>query len=82
MGWRHHQAPSAAPRNRIEGPGIDHLAGHLQRFRLTLAAEPPAHDKQRELMVVIDAAARHMGVRLVLGQIPETGTDQAAPPPL
>jgi hypothetical protein len=33
-------------------------------------------------MVVIDAAARHMGVRLVLGQIPETGTDQAAPPPL
>jgi hypothetical protein len=48
----------------------------------TLAAEPPAHDKQRELMVVIDAAARHMGVRLVLGQIPETGTDQAALPPL
>ena len=39
-----------------------------RRFRLTLAAEPLTRDVQAEMIALLDAAARHLGVRLVLGE--------------
>jgi hypothetical protein len=70
------QAVLQSGRLPVASLGLD----HVQRFRLAMETEPATSETWAEMTAALDAAARRLGVRIVLSEALPAGDDQPVVP--